>query len=650
MRILQVTIYGELKFGGPPQKIFALSEELVQAGHQVTIATFHSQKPRGSSEIRNGVRVLFLPWRGRLLWQLPLGLRALRREVRRCDVVHLYGLYNLLCPLTALLARQVGKPYLLEPLGMFVPRAGSHKIKALFNRAFTWPMARGAARIVATSPAEQEELQVLAPSNHGSQKLVLRRNGLDLEAFRDLPDPRDLRRRWNIGPDERLVLYIGRISPIKNLEMLVTAFQMAALENARLVLVGPSLEPDYALRLQVLVARLGLEHQVLVAGPLYGVEKLAALSSADLFVLPSQYESFGNAAGEAVAAGVPVLLTEGCGIAPLIHERAGLAVPATQEALADGLRIMGGDSKKRAALVGRRAEVLEELSWEEPLRLSEQMYQAVVQERRPQPVERVGSVEAPSHSIMDFKTIFYPESRFGGFSDLDGTIRFYSRVDALLSPEAVVLDVGCGRGAYDEDPVALRRRLRIFQGRCARVVGIDVDPEAAHNPHLDEFHLIDARSKPMRWPLEDESVDVCVSDFVLEHVEDPGAFFSECRRVLRSGGCLALRTPNARSYVALASRLLPNRMHADVVARVQENRKSQDVFPTLYKCNTKQKIERALGRCGFEHVVYGYEAEPSYLSFSRVAYALGVLHQKLAPGAIKPTLFAFARKRPPKKS
>jgi hypothetical protein len=46
---------------------------------------------------------------------------------------------------------------------------------------------------------------------------------------------------------------------------------------------------------------------------------------------------------------------------------------------------------------------------------------------------------------------------------------------------------------------------------------------------------------------------------------------------------------------------------------------------------------------GFECVVYGYEAEPSYLSFSKIAYSLGVLHQKFAPQFMKPCIFAFGR-------
>lgn len=374
MRILQVTIYGEEKFGGPPRKIFALGERLAESGHEVTIATFHSHMARGGSENRNGVRVLFLPWRGHSLWQLPLDLRALRREVRRSDIVHLYGLYNLLCPLTAWLARQAGRPYLLEPLGMFVPRARSQRLKALFNRLFTFPLARGAARVVATSPAEEEELQVLAPR----ERLVLRRNGLDVEAFGDLPGGARMCERWGIAPGERLILFVGRISPIKNLEALVSAFKSAALPNARLVLVGPQLEPDYAARIQSLIAALKLTQQVLVVGPLYGDDKMAALAAADLFVLPSEYESFGNAAAEAVAAGVAVLLTEGCGVAPLIHGRGGLAVPATVAALSEGLRIMVEDSAHREALTSGRDSLLCELGMEEPLRLTEQMYNAVV--------------------------------------------------------------------------------------------------------------------------------------------------------------------------------------------------------------------------------------------------------------------------------
>jgi SAM-dependent methyltransferase len=241
---------------------------------------------------------------------------------------------------------------------------------------------------------------------------------------------------------------------------------------------------------------------------------------------------------------------------------------------------------------------------------------------------------------MDLKERYYSECRFGGLTAVDGTAAFYVRVNSLITASSVVLDVGCGRGAYADDAVAFRRNLRIVKGKCPTVIGIDVDRGAAQNPFLDEFRLIESAT----WPVSDQYVDLCICDHVLEHIEDPTSFFGECRRVLRPGGYLCIRTPNLCSYFGVISRLIPNRYHAKVAARVQSDRKSDDVFPVLYRCNTLWGIRRMLTLHGFEHRVFGHEAEPSYLSFSRALYCLAVLHQRLAPSFVRVTLFAFARK------
>ncbi|MCP4645039.1 MAG: methyltransferase domain-containing protein, partial [bacterium] len=146
--------------------------------------------------------------------------------------------------------------------------------------------------------------------------------------------------------------------------------------------------------------------------------------------------------------------------------------------------------------------------------------------------------------------------------------------------------------------------------------------------------------------LDDRSVDTCICDTVLEHVEDPDLFFTEAARVIRPGGHLCLRTPNVLSYFGLLSKLIPNKRHAAVLARVQDDRAPDDVFPTLYRCNTRARLRAMFRKHRFDASVYGYEAEPSYLSFSKLAYALGVLHQKFAPNALKVSLFAFGRKLP----
>lgn len=240
---------------------------------------------------------------------------------------------------------------------------------------------------------------------------------------------------------------------------------------------------------------------------------------------------------------------------------------------------------------------------------------------------------------MEDKERFYPEAKFGGFTDIDGTVVFFSRVNSLLQSSFVVLDVGCGRGACNEDPIPLRKDLRILKGKVSKVIGIDVDQDAQDNPFLDEFHLLNRDT----WPVESNSIDLIVCDNVLEHVPNPDLLFSEIRRVLKNGGYLCIRTPNRWSYIGLAATFIPNKYHSSVTSFVQDGRKDEDVFPTLYKCNSIRKLKNIMKKNNFECVVYGYEAEPSYLSFSKIAYFFGVLHQRFAFGFMKPAIFAFGK-------
>lgn len=243
---------------------------------------------------------------------------------------------------------------------------------------------------------------------------------------------------------------------------------------------------------------------------------------------------------------------------------------------------------------------------------------------------------------IDLMRRHYPESRFGGYTDLDGTVIFHTRVNALVNRDSVVVDIGCGRGQHQEDQVELRRNLKILRGKCKRVIGIDVDPGASQNPFLDEFRLIEADSGS--FPLPDGTADLCVTDYVVEHVRDPSRFFAECHRILKPGGLLCIRTTNVLSYVGLAAMLTPNRLHARVVAWAQRGRQARDVFPTQYQANTPRRLARTLEGAGFECSVYAHDPEPSYLSRSRLAYFFGVLYQRHAPRWLGLALFAFARK------
>src|SRR2546430_13403195 len=103
-----------------------------------------------------------------------------------------------------------------------------------------------------------------------------------------------------------------------------------------LVFAGPD-ESGVEAELGQMARQLGVLSKVLFAGPVFGESKWAAYRDADVFVLPSRNENFGNTAAEAVAAGTPVIVTEQCGIAPLLADEAGLVVRHDKMALSNAL-------------------------------------------------------------------------------------------------------------------------------------------------------------------------------------------------------------------------------------------------------------------------------------------------------------------------
>jgi SAM-dependent methyltransferase len=235
-----------------------------------------------------------------------------------------------------------------------------------------------------------------------------------------------------------------------------------------------------------------------------------------------------------------------------------------------------------------------------------------------------------------------PEVGVGGFSHRDSTIEFYTLVNALVHPQATVLDVGAGRGAFLDDKSAYRRELRLLKGRVAEVIGIDRDPVVASNASLDR-HFVVADEGPI--PLADESVDIIVSDWTFEHVADPELFARELKRVLKVEGWICARTPNKWGLTGLGSRLLPNRIHPLLLKRLLPGRLGKDVFPVQYKLNTERAIREHFPSSDFLNCGFFENGDPSYHAGSEIVWTATEILFRLTPRRFAAKYFIFLQKR-----
>ena len=247
-------------------------------------------------------------------------------------------------------------------------------------------------------------------------------------------------------------------------------------------------------------------------------------------------------------------------------------------------------------------------------------------------------------SIEDVRRRVYPEVHAGGFADNDGSILFYSRINALLEPHMTVLDYGAGRGvATLSDPCEYRRHLRRLLGKVERVIGVDVDLAVLTNNYVDEAYVIEIDG---RLPFSDATFDVIVSDYVFEHVARPAHVAAELRRVLKPGGWILARTPNLFGYVALGTKLTPPFLRNAVLRRLNPNAGGKDNFPVKLRMNSKRALRRAFPTDDFEHLSYvrrfeglGYFGRAEWL----VRMARACMH--FLPTFMGPEIIIVLRKR-----
>jgi glycosyltransferase involved in cell wall biosynthesis len=362
--------------GGPVVKVRALAQALAARGHQITVLTadlglakmndaglpFHKCEWGFCAE-ENNVKAVYLPsiTHYRAMTVNPAVVPYARRELRRFDLVHFYGLYDLLGPAVSHFCRSIEKPYVIEPMGMHRPIDRGFALKRMWHRSAGHAFLENANQFVATSELEVEDLiQGGVPKD----KIVLRYNGIDAKSFANATPRGSFRAAHGIAPGEPILLFLGRLIPRKGADILIDAFAQACPTTGRLVIAGPEGEAGYVDLLRQRAKTAGVESRVIFTGPLYDDQKFQVLADCDIFMLPSRYENFANSAAEAIAAGMPVIISDRCGISSLVEGRAGLVIPVETAALAKAIETLLTDKAMYRKFQQGCAAVTAELGWD----------------------------------------------------------------------------------------------------------------------------------------------------------------------------------------------------------------------------------------------------------------------------------------------
>lgn len=392
MRVLHVIPSLTGRDGGPGKAVVQMCRELQQRGHHPLIYTTNADGaeclsvPIGRVTEIEGTATVYFQVNGGHYYKVSWSLAsAVRQNVSGFDMVHVHALYQFPSTVAAYCCRRRSVPYIVQPHGSLDPYLfRRHPVrKRVYEMAVERRNLRSASAVLFTSKEEMTLARSLGLRFRGAVMPL----GVQIEeresGLREVAD-----RLWPELAGKKVMLFLGRIHPVKAMDVLARAFGDIHREHldVRLVIAGPATD-DYAARLrQWLAAEKALEATVFT-GMVEDERKAALLERADVLVLPSYTESFGLAAAEAMAAGVPVVVSnrvkiwreiDGAGAGLIVNPEAKELAKATLALLRDKpmARYMGAQGARLAR---------DRFSWSVAGDRLVRLYEEVISSRFPTP-------------------------------------------------------------------------------------------------------------------------------------------------------------------------------------------------------------------------------------------------------------------------
>ena len=366
--------------GGTTQAIAGLTRSLVSLGAQVdTVTTARRDSPRTRGD---GIRAFREGWLGGVWTGHAPGLSDfLSTETHGYDLVHIHELWHHAHFSASTIAHRVGRPYVVSPHGMLSTWALAHKA---WKKRVYWAAAQGRTLKRATAIHAMTADEVTDIRGRGLvNRVALITNGIEPEEYRDLPPKDALSRIYPQLAGKQVVLFLGRIHPIKGLDLLASAFGSVARDrdDVRLVIAGPNTY-GYRSRVETMLSEQQVLEKSVFTGMLTGTEKLAALSGSDILVLPSYSEASPIVTLEAMTCGMPVIATRVGGYPEVAQAGAGMIIDTDSQQLASALRTMLESQELRRSMGKRGQELVEErFTWDRIGGQMLELYQDLVHSR-----------------------------------------------------------------------------------------------------------------------------------------------------------------------------------------------------------------------------------------------------------------------------
>jgi len=254
-------------------------------------------------------------WSEAFKYSRPLA-RWLEENVKNFDLVDIHAVFSHACLAAGKAAERSGVPYLVRPIGTLDPWSLKQKC---FRKRLAWflgvkRLLKNSATVLYTSPEEKGRAEESLSLNHG----IVIPLGVDKSFFETGEAPGAFQDQHPAGDKNPYVISLSRLHPKKRLDFLIQIFldsaRQAVFHQWKLVIAGDG-DPSYVNQLKKMAAQAGADNRIIFPGWLTGDKKIAALRRASLFVSPSYQENFGISIVEAMACGVPVLVSRNVDLA-----------------------------------------------------------------------------------------------------------------------------------------------------------------------------------------------------------------------------------------------------------------------------------------------------------------------------------------------